>query len=532
MNSNDSSIIENTELTNTNEINMNTGESENSSSFSASEKIKNWLQISQNFQLVKKAFKSYKNILLEFVFEKIGYKYKGHIKHPNFLHLSAAAWLLGLFQEIEKELSAEALKENFTFRNLLNLIFEIIVKENVFIENMEILIGKFSYLGAYAKEEKVFRSILIDLNSTKNEVLKDEKTLNLKANELNSESFEKTLEKILLISFNLFLNNINSAEENKRNFILYEISQEAFNSDEAAKKEFKFEEFLSAYAQRKNISKIQNENLRNQLLGFFDFAKVSLDDLTSEISAFNKNSSSLIYKVSELLPKKLTLNDFADLLQNKLNFLRKYGLDFSQVKNLRLENAKRFIESCFADTKKAAIESYHRVNNRIHDAKSWINSVEMVQSAKSASYSLYGKSREYFAASFDLAFNKLNVYYNPLKTATLEVTEKASSYVLTLKESGAQKILGFKKLVFDFVALNFQALKGFIAGENPLFKVNSKEDGFYSIEINKKLLLVNPALFYEFFDFVKGILAKFYELKVVKGVFNAIGKDDCCEKAQ
>lgn len=500
------------------ELNEDAGDSDKIAGFSASETIKEWLQISQDFQAGKKAFKSYKNLLIEFVFEKIGYKYKGHIKRPNFLHLSAEAWLLGLFHEIEREISAEPIKEDFTFTNLINLISQIIVKENVFIENMEILISKFSYLTAYENQEKIFRNVLIDLNSSKNEVLKDEKIL--KNNALNCENFIKTLEKILLISFNLYLNNNNFVEENNRNFTLYEII-EAFKADEG-KKELKFEEFLSAYKERKNLSEVPKENFRYQLLGYLNFAESSFADLTSEIKAFNKNSR-LIYKVFALLPKRLTFTDFAELVQNKLDFLKKYGLDLTKVKNLNIETVQKFIESCFAESKKALTHSYQGVSHRIDEAKSWINSIELVKSAKDASYTLYGKSREYFAAPLEFAYGKLNFFYGPLKTTTLELKEKAFSYVLTLKENTEQKVLGFKKLIFDFVARNFQALKNFISGENPLFKLNSKDDGFYSIEINKKLLFLNPALFYEFFDFVKGILAKVYDLRIVKGVLKVIG---------
>ena len=530
MNSNENSeiLIKNSD-NNTNDcLNFNTNESANSSNVSASEKTKEWLQTSRNFQEVKKAFKSYKNIILEFVFEKIGYKYKGHIKHPNFLHLSAEAWLLGLFQEIEKEINSEDLNEikNLTFAKLMKKIYEIIVKENVFIENMEILIGKFSYLGAFAKETKVFRSMLIDLNSTKNEVLKDQKIL--KNSELNYESFVKTLEKILLIAFNLFLNNINSAEENKKSFILYEII-EAFKADEE-KKPFKFEEFLSAYLLRKNLGEIAlSENLRNQLLGYFDFASVGFEDLTSEITVFNKNSSSLIFKVYTLLPKQFNFSDFAYLFQNKLeDLLKKYGFDFSQVKNLKnfkLENVKKFIEMCFEESKTVVIASYQKVNNRVHEAKSWINSLELMENAKSASYSLYGKSREYFDVKLQFAQSKFNFYYPPLKTAVLEVKEKTFSYVLTFKENSESKILEFKKLVFDFITINFQALKNFIAGENPLFKLTKKEDGFYSLEINKKIMFLNPSFLYEFFDFVKRILGQIYDLKIVKGTVKALGLD-------
>lgn len=533
MNSNENSeIIKNSE--NQTFLNLSKNESENANNFSASEKTKEWLQIAQEFQDIKKAFNSYKNILLEFVFDKFGYKYKGHIKHPNFLHLSAEAWLLGLFQEIQTELNAEELKENkFTFANLLNLICEIIVKENVFIENMETLIGKFSYLGAYAKEAKIFRSVLIDLNSTKNEVLKDEKIR--KNNELNYEGFLNIIEKILLISFNLFLNNINTAEENKKNFTLYEIIQ-AFKSNEE-KKKFVFEEYKNAYIEKKNlVDKALDNNLVNQLLGYFDFASVSFEDLTCEISAFSKNSSSLIYKLYSFLPEKLTFADLAALFQNRFeDILIKYGFDFSRfknIKNLRYENVKKFIESCYEYSKITLTTSYTEVNSKLHEAKNWINSVEVLQTAKNTSYTLYGKSREYFQIPLEFAQSKFTLYYEPLKTAVLEVKEKTCSYVLTLKEDSQLKVLAFKNLVSDFIASKYQTVKDFVAGENPLLKINKKEDGFYCIEISKKLFFVNSSLFFELFDFVKGILGKVFEIKIVKDAVKALGVENYVAKKE
>ena len=68
MNTNENSeISKNSE--NSNELlNINTGESYSLSGLSASEKIKEWLLISQDIQAVKRAFRSFKNVLLEFVF--------------------------------------------------------------------------------------------------------------------------------------------------------------------------------------------------------------------------------------------------------------------------------------------------------------------------------------------------------------------------------------------------------------------------------------------------------------------------------
>jgi len=470
--------------------------------FSATEKAKEWIKIANNFQHVKRSLKSYSNVLIEFFFEKIGYKYKGKIEHPNFLHLSAEAWILGIFAELEKEVNGNLL--NLTFHNLINLIANIIVKENAFIENMELLIGRFSYLEPFAKEDKIFRSMLIDLNSTKNEVLKDDKIL--KNFELSYEKFVNIMEKILRISFNVFLNNINSAEENKKSNLL-------FQNFESLRKQNKlsFEEFEKAYVIAKSIKDIPSDNLKHQLIGYFEFSMSNFDDLLKEVQSFNKNSGSLIFKIFTVLPKIYLL----DLVHRRIEFLKNFsGKDFS-LKNLRLENMRNFLGELYKDSKEALGHALYLADDTGKELKKWVSTIQVVKMASSASCDFYANLKKNYGEYFFYGFYRFNIVFSHFKQVTLSVKETLGSYTITVLDKSVGSAFYLQRAIFGFIAHNFQNLKSALIGNDPLFRVNSDDEHFYSIEVNKKLFIVNPELFFEFFAMVKGYLGKMYNLRFI-----------------
>jgi hypothetical protein len=268
----------------------------------ATNQVKKISSISKNFENLQRNLYSYRNILFDNIFEKIGYEYKGKIQEPNFLHLSTQSFLIGIYQEIDKEIKDNNL-EKITYCDLINLISQAIVKENFFVEAMEIQIGKFKSLRPFVKEDKIFRSMLIDLNSTKNEILKNEEIL--KNQNLTEKDFKKILEKIFKISLNVFLNNINSDEDEKKNYLLYENFE---NLQEKNKENFDLDIFLTQYALMKNINLNKNDkksdkNLINQLEGYYRFCLCSFDDIINEIEQFNENANSLIFKISSILEK-------------------------------------------------------------------------------------------------------------------------------------------------------------------------------------------------------------------------------------
>jgi len=483
--------------------------------FSATDKLKEWIKIYRNFQSVKDSLNSYKNMMLEFIFDQIGYKYNGHIVHPNFLHLSAEAWLLGVFQELEKEINGNLL--NITFNDLINLISQIIVKENVFIENMVVLIGKFSYLESFANEDRIFRSMLIDMNSTKIEILKDEKIL--KNYELSNEKFTQIMEKILRTAFNIFLNNINSDEEFKKSTLLYTCFDNLKKQHNLS-----FEEFQKSYATAKKMNEIISDNLRHQLLGYYEFSLSSFDDLLLELQDFNKNSSSIIFKIFSILPKNL----LTEFFHNKLDFLKALEFNFS-LRNLRLQHIRKFLEHCYVNSKYCLTEAYSGLDYKAKKVKSWVNSMEVVKSVSNISYELYKNSRDNFGEYFLTGFRKFNFFYTPLKYITLEIKDKGKSFVITVLNSSVQFAVFLQRIVFGFIARNFQILKNYLIGKEPLFKVSSEDEDFYSIEINKKLFLINPELFFDFFSAIGGFLGKIYNLKFIAEDFTRINNKKVLE---
>jgi len=473
----------------------------------ASEKVEKWLNITHDFQCIKEALETYKNILIDYIFNKIGYKYKGYFKDPNFLHLSAEAWILGIFQELEKELNEENLK-NLKFNKLINYISHIIVKENVFIENIKFLIKKFSYLEAFLKEDKVLRNVLIELNSNKNEILKDEEYS--KNEDLTFIEFTKILEKILKMSFAVYINNISSKEENKNNALLYTIYEKLNNENKLT-----LEDFENTYAKEKNLEDPLSENLRHQLQGYYDFALIKFEHIVSEIILFNKDSSCIFNKMFSMV-NNISIADF--FLKNVENFSKNHfgnHIDFKKIENFRINRFKDILKNYYTISKDSIQEVKNNVNLKFSNARNWIFSNEIIKNTKIYSNEFYNKSSKFFDLKINWA-EKFDYFYSPFKTVTLEMKENGTSYVFTLKDKSIEAVLFFQKFIFGFVANNYQALKSILTGENQFLKVQKKEnEGYYSIEINKKLLQVNPKIFNEFFGLVKGLLGKVYNLKFI-----------------
>lgn len=474
----------------------------------ASAAAKDLIALAGRFQDVKRSLNSYKNIAIEYIFEKIGYEYKGAIQEPNFLHLSAESWIIGLFQELEKEVNGNI--PSLSFNSLINLISQIIVKENVFIENMEILIGKFEHLKPFTREDKIFRSILIDLNSTKNEILKDEKIL--KNKDLSYSDFNEIFGRILKISFNIFLNNINSAEENKKSLALFELFEKVRKSENN-----NFAQFLKLYAAEKNWKEITDKNLINQLDGFYRFSLCSFEDLIHDVDLFNKNSSSLLYKIISLIP----IIKIHEILNNKLDVFKKFFANYS-TQNLRLERVKNFLESIITIANKSKNDAIAILNDKKEGLKNWINSSECIKFAKDKAFSIYNKGNEYFINYFKgyykFAFDKFNFFYNPLKDKTLEIKDKGFSYILGIKDASKEKVLFYKQIILGYFTLNYNRFKEYIFGSEPLLKVISKEnDDYFSIEIKKKLLIINPAIVFEILAFVKSL---FFRVLLLDYIFS------------
>ncbi len=471
--------------------------------FSATETAGEWIKISNEFIHTKKSLRSYRNELFEFLFEKLGYRYSGNINHPSFLHLSAEAWLIGIFQELEIEINSSL--NNITFHSLINLIANAIVKENAFIENMEMLIGRFSYLEPFAKEEKIFRGVLIDLNSTKNEVLKDDKIL--KNIELSYENFVGIIEKILRIGFNVFLNNINSAEENKKSTLLYE-NFKALRKQQNTNL-LSFEDFVKAYTKAKSFNEIPSENLRHQLLGYFEFSRCSLEDLRQEVSCFNKNVCSIIFKVFAVLPK-IYLFDF---MRRKLEFLKSFPAEGSG-NCFKIENMRSSFAQCYKDSKGRVGEAlFYADDKRKELFKKWLKMIPAVQSAANGSYDFYAIIKGKYSECLSYSFLRINSLFSPFKNVVLTVKENLRAFVLVVRDKSAGSALYVQKAVFGFIARNFQAVKTAMIGNEPMFRVNSKDDNFYSVEINKKLFVIKPELFPDFLMMLRGFLGTVYDLR-------------------
>ena len=462
------------------------------------------ISLANNLQLVKKTLSSYKNICIDYIFDKIGYEYKGKINNPNFLHLSAQSWIAGLFQELEKEINGNL--SDLTYNSLLNLISQIIVKENVFIENMEVLIGKFFHLRPFTREDKTFRSMIIDLNSTKNEILKDEKIT--KNQEITEKEFYLMFEKILKSSFNIFLNNYNNIciEDNKKSLILYD-------NFEALKKENKlnFENFLNKCLEKKGITILSDKKIQTQIEEFYNFSLYSFEDLVEELELFNKNSISLIYKILSIF-SKFELREF---MLKQFNFLKLLGE--CNYKNLRIQRIKNFLETIYTNINDNYKNTFTMVDQRKEKIRNWINSIDYVKKTKEKSKDLFNKTYFFFQGHSKFAFDKINFFCVPIYEKTLQIKNSGIEIIFSIKDASIDKFICYKNIILTYIMLKYKNAIEYFIGKESLVKIELENKDYVSIVIKKKLFFVDPTKFFELIVFLQNLFL-LNAKKVISGI--------------
>ncbi len=276
------------------------------------------------------------------------------IKSPNFYHYTTEAWLLTVFTQLKNSFKSDGNslnnKPNRNFKDLFIYIKKLKLNEQLFLKNLEIILGTYDLKDNIIKvsEFKLSQHFLIKLKY----VLESKYEL--------TSSFKNL--KIILKS----QNQKSCCLEDLFNFNLYE--SENFNSREKLNKALILKENASNDYQQENLNQKENVNFNNNsttnnenLLSSNNFI-----DNNEEIFFFEKNfeltKSGFLYLIKDILDKVLnyTLNELDSREKNKdsSNLYNTYhSLMFSKKELNKIESDNQY--SFFSIYKKETEEDHN-----------------------------------------------------------------------------------------------------------------------------------------------------------------------------
>lgn len=454
--------------------------------FDASKEKEIYMKHSTKFENTKKYLNTVGNYYINHMFSLLGYHYKGKIENVNILHLCAEAWLLGAFNELKKENNEKNLSNNqsITYSQLLSQIKQIIVEENNFIDNLNLLTGVYGLKEIAYEDKNIFKMFLVNIQATKHQLFIEDNE------ELSKQKFEEIILRIFRMAFNYTLNEFNSDENDKKSLDMFN----AYLDMNIKEQSSTLENFIKSYYEKKEIKLIDEEKEKRLLINleyYYNFLKTSFTDLLEEIELFNKNSSSVVYKLKSLLSLKniqrLYIKYF-DLLTNSVEI----GL-----RNLRLESVINFTRNVYDQTKPIGEKSITLLKKNYGNVKEWVNSAaEMsysyydIYTKNIFQYSsiFYQASKRYTEAPRRLVNEKV---LQPARNLTINVKDSYVDLVVSTFDLGKNKTIQLKNMVQE----KAKNLKNNVIGDEPLVKLenDSEDKNYLNISISKRLFIINPS---------------------------------------
>jgi hypothetical protein len=471
--------------------------------------LKYFFELSENFSNVKKLLATRKNYYINYLFSLLGYSYKGSDEHVNILHLSAQAWLLGVFDELQSEiLRKNSANQSLTYKETLKHIRQIIVEENVFLDNIKLLTGVFHLDEPSLKDGRIFKQILVNIQATKTEILKE-----LPHEEINQTQFADLLFKIFTNAFNYFLNDYNSFEEDKKSLLLLNIL-EKYQEDTADRnaETFKNRYYKEKELNEESLTELERKRLNLQLEQYFYFSESSNEELLDEIELFNKNSVNILFKITSLANlkniKQVGLKYF-DLLLSNSHWIE------TKMKNLKLERVLEFTKALYSNGVEIYNKGKEKLNERIEVLRVWGKTIEesvdnnpLVKDFRAFTSRVYEQGyKNVFQIPREFIQDKV---LQPGKNLLLRFSSNSVEIVIEQLKVGKEKSKELFQRVLESLKNSYSSLTGIVFGKDALIKVDYQtEEEYMKITISKKLLLLDPRKFRElilsFVQFIKDI---------------------------
>lgn len=464
------------------------------------DRLQNWFKLYSDFEETKKYLNNVGNIYINKLFSLFGYHYKGIVENPSILHISAEAWLLGVFGELKKENSLLDSKK-VTYHSLLYQIKQVIVEENVFLENMKLLTGIYGVDEPALSDSRIFKMFLVNIQDTKNSILLDGETI-------TRNNFDDILIRTLRVSYNFLLNEFNSTEQDKKSLDMLNIFLEIRNIAEGVERQsqLSYENFSKTFLEKKKIKiselSIEEERKLNiHLESFYEFLLSSFDDLIEEIRLFNKNAGSILFKIKNLVSFKNIKRMYIKYIDFKyLNFVMKKFE--TEIINLRLEKVLVFMRTVVEKIQPCLENAVSKFKVNYSESKKWIDSTvhkyQVLSEPALKHFKIYYcKAMEnymnYSKVPRELIMEKI---YTPAKNINMYIKNNSINLIISTYKYGKNNSELLKNYISETVSQSLQNVKNSVYIKDPLVKViyHEKEDNkeYMSVSISKKLFLIDP----------------------------------------
>jgi hypothetical protein len=496
-------------------------------SIDATERLHSWFKLHSDFEETKKYLNNVGNLYVNKLFSFLGYHYKGIVENPNILHISAEAWLLGVFGELKKENTLLESK-NVSYHTLLTQIKQVIVEENTFLDNMKLLTGIYGVDEPALSDNRVFKMFLVNIQDTKNAIM-------LEGEKITRQDFDDTLLRTLRLAFNYTLNEFNSNEQEKKSLEMLNIFLEIKTLAEGGEEQpqLTFEKFSQVYLEKKKIKiaelpQEEERKLNIHLEAFYEFCLSSFEELIEEIRLFNKNAGSILFKIKNLVSLKNIKRMYIKYIDIKyLNFIMKKFE--TGMKNLRLEKVLVFMKTVVDKVQPCVENAVSKVKVNYSESKKWISST--VHKYEQMSEPVLKYFRVYYGMAMEnyMNFSKIprelivEKIYTPAKNITMNVKNNSINLVISTYNFGKVNAEQLKNYITERVSQNLQNAKNTVFGNDPLVKVNyhEKQDSkeYMSISISKKLFLIDPT---KATELVRNIIDKISHLSLTDSALQVV----------
>jgi hypothetical protein len=481
-------------------------------SFDATKEKENYLLQSTKFENTKKYLNKVGNYYINHMFSLLGYQYKGKLENVNILHLCAEAWLLGAFNEMKKENNEKIFSNQMiTYSQLLSQIKQIIVEENNFIDNVNLLTGLYGLKEFSIEDKNIFKMFLVNIQATKHQLFIEDNE------ELSKQKFEEIILRIFRMAFNYTLNEFNSDEKDKKSLDMFNTFLDMNIKEESAS----LENFVKSYYEKKEIKSFDQDTERRLLVNleyYYNFLNTSLGDLIEEIELFNNNSSSVVYKLKTLLSFKNLQRLYIKYFDLLANYVEK-GL-----RNLKLESVINFTKNAYDQIKSFGDKSLAVAKKNYGNIKEWVNSAADKSYTVYDAYSknIFQYTTVFYQAAMKYTENPRRLVdekvYQPVKNLTINVKDMYVKLVVGTFEIGKNRTIEFKNLVQE----KAKNLKVNVLGEEPLVKLeeDTEDKNYLNISISKRLFIISPNKAKEFINSIMDLLNSFSITNIGMSAYN------------
>lgn len=452
----------------------------------ADEYIFNLISTMQNFEKVKKNLNNKYNYFFRTLFSFLGYNYISNITKVNFFIFSTQAWFIEFAKILEKKYNEIKVLESskiITFANVLAIMKEERVSENDYLTNLGILTSSIFNQNALTSliiENNIGKTFLNQLNILLHEIKDYESAA------VDKKAFDDIVSDIFKHAVERTLNHMENQFSENPEFINFVSIFDELNK----KGEHSFEDMFERVKDVEKKDSINLYSLRISTESFYDYARVKLDDIISDINLFTNNYTSIMFKTKKLLGQGLNNvkeynQRFFELARRAMNLLENTR---SNLINIRKEGLNKFY-NLYNNVKGMGNELVDKINY-----KKWIQNTNI----------LTDDVKEYTRRLiYDNPMKIYNIYVTnyvaPIVQSSLNKTEGIRRYLSAEWEMSMDEYQNLKKNISNYIKSKYDTAS---INLQKLFLVTN-EDGKVRLRFSDKLEFLNPYITFDIFNKVE-----------------------------